>query len=332
MTEGALNRERPAATPELSVVLVARDGAASIGQTLTCIAAQSARHRLEVLVVAPERLAAATEAAIGTLFKGIRIVTVPRIESAGRANAAGVRAARAPVVAFAEDHCFPEPRWAERLIEAHRGPWAAVGPAVGNANPASSLSWADFIIGYGPWMLPAESREMDFLPGHNSSYKRDVLLAYGERLEELIESETVLHWDLVERGERLYLEAGARTWHTNFSLPGPWLKAHYHNGRLFAGVRGEGMSTLKRLVYVIGSPLIPLVRLARTVRANGRALREHPACLPALVAGFVVDAAGQFAGYLLGTGNAVASTARYEFDRFEHVRPEDRPEEARQPR
>src|SRR5690606_4418025 len=113
MTEGALNRERPAATPELSVVLVARDGAASIGQTLTCIAAQSACHRLEVLVVAPERLAAATEAAIGTLFKGIRIVTVPRIESAGRANAAGVRAARAPVVAFAEDHCFPEPRWAE---------------------------------------------------------------------------------------------------------------------------------------------------------------------------------------------------------------------------
>ena len=316
----------------MSVVLVARDGAASIERTLSCIAAQSARDRLELLVVVPERHAATTEAAVGARFAGARIVKVPRIESAGRANAAGVRAARAPVVAFAEDHCFPEPGWAERLIEAHRGPWAAVGPAVGNANPGSALSWADFIIGYGPWMLPAESREMDFLPGHNGSYKRDVLLAYGERLEELIESETVLHWDLVARGERLYLEAGARTWHTNFSLPGPWLRAHYHNGRLFAGVRAEGMSALRRLAYVLGSPLIPLVRLARTVCANARALREHAVCLPALVAGFVVDSAGQFAGYLLGTGNAVASAARYEFDRFEHVRPEDRPQEDGQPR
>ncbi|MCZ7597511.1 MAG: glycosyltransferase family 2 protein [Gammaproteobacteria bacterium] len=327
-----MSPERYAATPQMSVVLVARDGAASIEQTLSCIAAQSACHRLELLVVVPERHAAATQVAVGARFAGARIVKVPRIESAGRANAAGVRAASAPVVAFAEDHCFPEPGWAERLIEAHRGPWAAVGPAVGNANPGSALSWADFIIGYGPWMLPAESREMDFLPGHNSSYKRDVLLGYGERLEELIESETVLHWDLVARGERLYREAGARTWHTNFSLPGPWLKAHYHNGRLFAGVRAEGMTTLKRLVYVLGSPLIPLVRLARTVRANARALREHPACLPALVAGLAVDAAGQFAGYLLGTGDAVASAARYEFDRFEHVRPEDRPEKTGQPR
>jgi hypothetical protein len=45
------------------------------------------------------------------------------------------------VVAFAEDHCYPDQHRAEALIAAHRGPWAADGPAMRNAN-YSKLSCA----------------------------------------------------------------------------------------------------------------------------------------------------------------------------------------------
>ena len=55
--------------------------------------------------------------------------------------------------------------------------------------------------------------EVDYLPGHNSSYKRDVLLGYGDRLESMMESETVLHWDLRAKGHRLYLSR-QREWRT----------------------------------------------------------------------------------------------------------------------
>ena len=66
--------------------------------------------------------------------------------------------AHAPIVALAEDHCFPEPGWADALIRAHQGPWAVVGPVVRNANPATIVSWCDFVIGYGPWMERSRKR------------------------------------------------------------------------------------------------------------------------------------------------------------------------------
>ena len=40
-----------------------------------------------------------------------------------------------PWWSLCEDHCFPADGWAEALVAAHQGPWAAVGPAFLNANP-----------------------------------------------------------------------------------------------------------------------------------------------------------------------------------------------------
>ena len=51
------------------------------------------------------------------------------------ARAAGVRAASAPIVFIGETHSYPQPGWAEALLTAFEGPWAAVVPAIGNANP-----------------------------------------------------------------------------------------------------------------------------------------------------------------------------------------------------
>ena len=69
-----------------------------------------------------------------------------------------------------------------------------------NANPDTIVSWADFLVGYGPWARPSIVSERDYLPGHNSSYKRAVLLEYGDALATLMEAETVLMWDLRAKG------------------------------------------------------------------------------------------------------------------------------------
>ena len=124
--------------------------------------------------------------------------------SHGESAAAGVRAARAPIVAFAEDHCFPEPAWARALLEAYAaGDIAAVGAVFRNANPGTLVSWCDFAIAYGPWIDPTPGGDQPFIAGHNSSYRRDVLLELGGRLDDLLESETVLHLELRARGKRV---------------------------------------------------------------------------------------------------------------------------------
>ena len=40
--------------------------------------------------------------------------------------------------------------------------------------------------------------------------------------------------------------------------------------------------------------------------------------------GLAIDGIGQMVGYALGTGNALEKVAKYEVDRFKHVREQDR--------
>jgi len=314
--------------PLLSVILATPDRYATIGKTVSCLRNQTARALVELVIVAPSRVRLGLDESHLGEFAGYQVVEIGRFESIGRANAEGIRRAKAPIVALAEDHCFPEPQWAERLIAAHQGPWTAVGPGVKNANPNTAVSWADLFIGYGPWLAPSPSREAEFLPGHNTSYKRELLLGYREQLDPMMQAETVLHWDLREKGHRLYMESAATVAHTNFSLWSSWLPAQFYNGRLFAGTRARQKPLSWRIVFVLGAPLIPLVRLRRIwAGLASRELRSRfLGCLHALTVGLMVDGVGQMVGYAIGVGNALENVAAYEAERFRHVTEEDRME------
>ena len=312
--------------PGMSVVITTPDSYESIRKTMSHLRRQTGREALEIVIVAPSLAQLCVDESEMADFGSYTVVEAGPIESIGRANALGIQRAAAPIVALAEDHCFPEPDWADRLITAHQGVWAAVGPAFQNANPETAISWADLFLGYGPWLWPTAAREVDYLPGHNSSYKRDVLLGYGDRLESMMESETVLHWDLRAKGHRLYLEPAARVSHMNFSLWRSWIPAQFLNGRLFAANRVREMSPVRRLAYAAGSPLIPLVRLLRiagVVRSRPLVLR-YIQSLPALIVGLAVDGAAQFTGYLLGAGDTVNKIGRFEFNRVQRITESDR--------
>jgi len=312
----------------MSVVIATPDSYETIRKTVSHLRSQTARASLEIVIVAPSREQLRLEESEMSVFARYHVVEMGVIQSIGQANALGTRRATAPIVVFAEDHCFPEPDWAENLIKTHLGPWAAVGPSVWNANPSTAVSWADLFIGYGPWLLPTIAREVDFLPGHNSSYKREVLLRYGDKLESMMEAETVLHWDLRAKGYRLCLEAAAKVAHTNFSLWSSWIPVQFYNGRLFAGFRTRQMSLLQRLMYIVGSPLIPLIRLMRIAAAicSGGILIRFILCLPVLLIGLVLDGLGQMIGYAMGVGNAVDEVARFEFHRDRHITRQDQQE------
>ncbi len=316
-----------AVDPALSVVIATPDTYETIRLTMRHLRAQTARRSVEIVIVGPTHEAIRPPAEDVREFHSHQILALGCVPSIGRANSAGVLAARAPLVALAEDHCFPEPGWADALIRAHQAPWAVVGPVVRNANPRTIVSWCDFVIGYGPWMDPAAAQCMPFLPGHNSCYKRSLLLEYGDQLEDLMEAETVLHLDLARRGHQLRMEPEARTAHTNFALLSSWVPVQFYAGRVFGASRAAAWPIAKRLLYFAASPLIPAVRLFRCLRElakPGRPSRRIPAMLPLLALGLALDGLGQMTGYLFGAGDAVERVAAYEFHRFQHIPASDR--------
>ncbi len=302
--------------PAMSVVTITPDGYATIRTLLQHLHTQSVKHEIELVIVAPAAADIARDAPVLQGFWDVAVVPFGNVIAApAAARAAGVRAARGAIVAFVEDHCFPQAGWAEALIAAHRQPYAAVGPAVGNANPGSAISWANLLIEYAPWLDPASGGLVEHLPGHNSSYKRAVLLEYGDRLEALLQAESILHWDLHARGHQLRLEPAARALHLNYSGAAASVRLRLHGGRLFAATRARHWPVAKRVAYAAAGPLIALVRLRRIlrqVRQRRVATLPHPTVV-ALALLLFCDAAGQVGGYLCGAGAAAGQAGRFEF-------------------
>lgn len=323
----AARPEWPETRYPLSVVAATPRDYGALRTTIAHLARQSAAAQLELILVGPSDEALQCPADEVAAFAAVQRVAVGRCESVGQANASGVRHAHGRVVVFAEDHCFPEPEWAAALIRAHEGNCVAVGPVMRNANPGTTLSWADFLIGYGPWMDPSPAGPRPILPGHNSSYKRDALLALGGRLEPMLESETVLHYEWTSRGLPLWLEPDARTAHVNFSRWRTWLPVQFLAGRRFGGVRAGAWPRPRQLFYAAASPLIPAVRFWRAARSylrSGRPPLLFVRVAPVLAIGLLLDGVGQFCGYLWGPGNSAEALSKYEYNRIEHVRERDR--------
>jgi hypothetical protein len=309
---------------DLAIVL-ATDTLGTVRTVLEHLQAQSARDRLEVVIVTPDpaRIDPGDPALRG--FGATQVVAgaVPDLPSA---RAAGIRAAGAPVVVIGETHSFPEPGWAQALIDAHRGPWSVVGPAILNANPQTMRSWANVLLDYGRFVDAAQSGEVRDLPGHNSSFKREVLLACGDRLEQEMISDSMLVWSLHDEGHRFYLEARARTAHLNVTRPAGWIKDRFHAGRVFAALRGAAWPAWRRAVYAAAWPLIPAVRLTRAmrdIRAAGLAGRLLPGVLAPLTVALVSSSFGEGVGYLFGHGGALERLHAVEVHRFGEVRRQD---------
>jgi hypothetical protein len=316
--------------PALSAILITPDGYAEIATTVRHVRAQTIASQIELVIVASSANRVHLPPEHSAELHTVTVVELPGRRSLAAARAAGVAAARGPVVAFNEDHSFPEPGWAAALLAAHGRGYSGVAPEMKNANPDSALSWAAMFLHFGGAVEPSRGFETDYpAASHNMSYRRDALLDLGDRLGDLMLAELFLHEALRARGHRLWVEPAATTRHVNVSRFRPALGHAWAGGRLYGGLRRgfAAWSLARRLVYVGGSPLIPLLRLRRVLplmRSTRAGRAVLPRAIPAMVAILAVHAAGEAAGYLFGKGDTELWYSEFETRRDRYVRPAER--------
>ena len=124
-------------SPRLSVVICSRNGRAGVDRCLRALAAQT---------IAPEVIVVDDGSTDGTgdVARDHHAVVLRHETSRGPAAArnTGARLASAPILAFLDDDCEPEPQWAEQLIAAYRADVIGVaGPLLAGGRPGFMLSY-----------------------------------------------------------------------------------------------------------------------------------------------------------------------------------------------
>lgn len=99
--------------PAVSVIIPARDAAPTLERTLKALARQELSQAFEVIVVDDGSRDETTMIA-QRHEPAVRLIRNATSEGPGGARNRGVRAARAPILAFTDADCFPVERWLDR--------------------------------------------------------------------------------------------------------------------------------------------------------------------------------------------------------------------------
>ena len=296
--------------PVLTVVLVLGDIGTHRGleKTLYSLLHQKMIDEMEVLVM--DCSAPGSSPLTGSDHACVRTIKLSReTTTMALARVEGIRRARAPIVAFLDEHSVAMAGWAEALVEAHKGPWAGVGGEIYNMSSASGFADPIYLMGHGRWVPPARRGQVDLLPSHDTAYKRDILLGYGEQLSDLLLAEPVLMWKLREDGYQLFLEPNVKSLH-GYKVNPFTLVAFFAWSRCFSHMRARVFKWTKwrRLLRASAAMIIPWVRLAGL---GFRLLRKQPVRLPTFLVGIPIillaqygAAAGEAVGLVWGKGNA----------------------------
>ena len=297
----SLARESPA--PKLSVVIAAWNGIGAARACLASLARQAADCAAEVILAANF-----PAAPLEFEYLSVRVLVLEEKATVPMLRAAGVAAARGEIVALTEDHVRFDAGWCRAMLAAHELPHAAVGGSIDNTAGGSAVDWAMYFRDYAPFMPSNEAGTVAALSGANVSYKRAALEAVASLLADGF-YETSVNEALAQRGVALYLAPAAVVIHDRRYGFAEALARCYHSARSYAARRVRGGPSSRRIVYAIGSLVLPMLLPARTIAVAARKRRhthELWRALPVLVSVQLAWAAGEIVGYAFGEGDSGA--------------------------
>ena len=252
--------------PKVTIAMLVGNRRKRAARALNSVLAQPGVDQIELILLdagEPD-----LEPLVGSDHPSVLTIKTSGDGTFGTLRAMAVRQARAPIVAFVEDHVEVDPGWLAGIVLSFEGPWDAVGAEVHNANAQIGISESIAVINYGLWGPPMKAGEASILAGNNTSYRREVLLRYEDQLDDLMLSDTVLQWQMVKDGHRLYAEPSISIRHLNPTTPRNAVKAEYFYHWAFSALRAQVFrwSAWEKLRYLLLSPGVPWLRFTRLVR------------------------------------------------------------------
>lgn len=275
--------------PKLSIVVTIVDGGIYLRNFLAACALMEDTPPLELIV--PYDASVADVLQYRDEFPDVKFLALGEItperpitteagqhELFDRRRAAGLAAATGDIIAILEDRGHPQKDWARTVIRLHAETGCAViGGAIECKEPVGLLNWAFYVTDFGRYGRPFETRDdAEWVSDVNVTYSRQTLEDTRHLWQQRFR-EPVVHWFLIDRGDKLLLSNELVVDHIRPPATlGHLLPERFHWGRLFGHIRAVHLPVWKRLMYIVTAPIIPPVLWVRhglTQASKGRGLR-----------------------------------------------------------
>jgi len=304
--------------PFVSVIMIIGIQRQRAGNALASVLAQHGLENAEVLLfdTALDRYPPLS----GSDHAAVTVHPVREARSFNDIRARAAEIARGEVVAFLEEHIFVVPGWLDAIIRGFRAGHGGVGGEPGALNPGRGISDAITLMNYGYFRPTPTPRTYHMLPGHNSAYRRDLLLSFGDLLPVLLSSEVLLGWKIVEKGHTLLLDRAAKFLHLNEEALAMISVGYYYWNRSFGENRAKvyKWGWWRRILQGVATPLVPVVRYIKYLAHFWQNDRQSVPILFRYTGVFLyaqaAAALGMAIGALFGSGDAEMKFLDYELN------------------
>ena len=237
----------------------------------------------------------------------LTILAAPRTTPLPQLRSLALRQARGSIVAVLEDHCVPTTRWLHAIEERMATGCDSVAGPVENACGERWRDWAAFLTEYAGALPPLLDAGATALPSNNMAYRRELLANLCAVLERG-RWESFYYAALAARGVVIACDPAMLVYHRQPFDSWYFLRQRYHSGRAFAGMRGHDFTLAQRIVYALGSIVLPpllIMRGLRTVVRKRRLVGRYLGCVPLIGVYVTAGAVGEIIGYLFGGGHSL---------------------------
>jgi hypothetical protein len=290
----------------LSVVVPSVNGWGDLEGCLQALEGQRADADLDVLVV--DRIGNGIREQVRQRFPRVTVISAPPGTTIPDLRAMAFEQAKADSVAVIEDHVIVPEGWAAQLLTAQARGEEVVGGSVDNAATARLVDWAAFLCEYSQLLPPLPEGPVPGLTGNNTVYRRSLLEKHRDATR-AGRWENYLHDALRRDGVVLYQRPEIRVGHKKHYTVWEYFSQRFLYARSYAGVRVEGASPSRRLLYGLAAFALPPVlflRVVRTVWRKGRHRSELLRSIPLLTLFVSSWGLGEVVGYWFGAGDALS--------------------------
>jgi hypothetical protein len=283
----------------ISVIVASWSGEAALRR---CLASLAPQIDSAVQIIVPYRGVTDLGASLSPLHPNVQFLRCAPDATVFQLRSLGMPAATGDIIAHLEDHAAVGELWIQSLREAKRQGHTIFGGAIDNGEPCTAYDWALYFVEYGIYMPPIPGGKTGILSGVNIAYDRSTLLSCAEIWKDVF-YETDVNGVLLPKGHTLQMIPSAAV-SSQLRMGFAEAMGHLYTGGIHYGsFRGAQKGVAGRLLWLLLSPIVPFVLLARIARLTlarrpdraSKLLIGAPALLALLGAWSLGEAASFFA-------------------------------------